>query len=178
MIDSLSWGPIRGGLLHGKMAFHIGYAELEDDGFEDAEIAFKVFNTRRGASKIVAFYDPPDNTATIAKSFRDAGYEIMVLTTVPIFRLWYDPRIVNYLILEITMKPWAAFVPNEIRYRPDPDNDILEPPLPPEIENANCAIYIYESERYPEVMQFIANSKNKWGLIPDGGPAVEDLMKE
>jgi len=174
MINSLTWGPIQGGLLGGKVAYHV-WCHPEGN-YEDSEIVFKIFNTKRGDCKSVIFIEPDDSIASMAKALRDAGYEVVVLTSTPIFRLWYDPRIVNYLILDISMKPWTAFLANEIRYRPAEDAEILEPPLPPEAENVH--LYIYESARYPDVMQFIANSKHKWGVIPDTVLARQDLLKE
>lgn len=178
-IDNVIWKPIEGGVNHGMFAYHVNFGVFKKKDSIREEIsaaADAIFKSKIHCRNIV-FCNLPDPDyfvdvmlATMATSLRDAGFRIVVQTSVPVVRAWFSPveGLISGLVLNLGDEQlYTPFNCSEIRFWPG-TNNIIEPNLPPDIQ-ANLYIVATDAVDIDNIYSFIQKSKRSWGMITFDG---------
>ena len=179
-IESITYGPLNGGMNHGVLAFTVNITPNEPvagaDEIADAIMLIRKFPT--GTNKVVRVtgkFAPKNdiNMLTLLTSLKNSGYLIIAETDGILFHQWFTFPLsiegkmaptIDWLVVTLNKPVWPGFKVHELRYVLS-GYDQVEPVLPKEVGGMQLYLIPPLNDAIEKSLSWIAKTDHKWRIF-------------
>lgn len=166
-LESITYGPVWGGRNSGLLAFTIDFSgEEPDEHGEVAETLLMVRGFPAPAPKWLhlrgKFPSQEIWLHSFCKAARDSSFWIFAESDGQLWRPWFIPECVNWLIVNNDSRPWMQFRCNELRFHWDGESD--PPAAAPELQLTQFVLIPPEGTPSERILEFLRKAKGSWSV--------------